>query len=65
MMRRLLSQHMLTECPKRTQPCSYCAKEFLYDTIQVGRRDTDRRSGLLWDGSELQMASGRECPLLG
>ncbi|XP_058019919.1 TNF receptor-associated factor 4 [Ahaetulla prasina] len=34
MMRRLLSQHMLAECPKRTQPCSYCAKEFLYDTIQ-------------------------------
>uniref|UniRef100_A0ACB8ECK9 TNF receptor-associated factor 4 n=1 Tax=Sphaerodactylus townsendi TaxID=933632 RepID=A0ACB8ECK9_9SAUR len=34
MMRRLLSQHMLVECPKRTQPCSYCAKDFLYDTIQ-------------------------------
>ncbi|XP_013924528.1 PREDICTED: TNF receptor-associated factor 4 [Thamnophis sirtalis] len=34
MMRRLLSPHMLAECPKRTQPCSYCAKEFLYDTIQ-------------------------------
>ncbi|XP_042298211.1 TNF receptor-associated factor 4 isoform X5 [Sceloporus undulatus] len=34
MMRRLLSQHMVAECPKRTQPCTYCTKEFLYDTIQ-------------------------------
>ncbi|XP_033924606.1 TNF receptor-associated factor 4 isoform X1 [Melopsittacus undulatus] len=34
MMRRLLSQHTLTECPKRTQPCTYCAKEFVFDTIQ-------------------------------
>ncbi|KAM6239428.1 TNF receptor-associated factor 4 isoform X1 [Haliaeetus albicilla] len=34
MMRRLLSQHTLAECPKRTQPCTYCAKEFVFDTIQ-------------------------------
>ncbi|KAL1260574.1 hypothetical protein QQF64_008401 [Cirrhinus molitorella] len=34
MMRRLLSQHTMTECPKRTQPCKYCGKEFVYDTIQ-------------------------------
>ncbi|PKK18053.1 TNF receptor-associated factor 4, partial [Columba livia] len=34
MMRRLLSQHALAECPKRTQPCTYCAKEFVFDTIQ-------------------------------
>uniref|UniRef100_A0A672UWJ4 TNF receptor associated factor 4 n=1 Tax=Strigops habroptila TaxID=2489341 RepID=A0A672UWJ4_STRHB len=34
MMRRLLSQHALTECPKRTQPCTYCSKEFVFDTIQ-------------------------------
>lgn len=35
MMRRLLSQHALAECPKRTQPCTYCSKEFVFDTIQV------------------------------
>ncbi|NXI33246.1 TRAF4 factor, partial [Sterrhoptilus dennistouni] len=34
MMRRLLSQHALSECPKRTQPCTYCSKEFVFDTIQ-------------------------------
>ncbi|XP_056675501.1 TNF receptor-associated factor 4 isoform X1 [Monodelphis domestica] len=34
MMRRLLGQHMMAECPKRTQPCAYCTKEFVYDTIQ-------------------------------
>uniref|UniRef100_A0A8C7Q727 TNF receptor-associated factor n=1 Tax=Oncorhynchus mykiss TaxID=8022 RepID=A0A8C7Q727_ONCMY len=34
MMRRLLSQHSLAECPKRTQPCKYCGKEFVFDTIQ-------------------------------
>lgn len=34
-MRRLLSQHALAECPKRTQPCTYCSKEFVFDTIQV------------------------------
>ncbi|RLV92294.1 hypothetical protein DV515_00013839 [Chloebia gouldiae] len=34
MMRRLLSQHALAECPKRTQPCTYCSKEFVFDTIQ-------------------------------
>ncbi|XP_025911101.1 TNF receptor-associated factor 4 [Apteryx rowi] len=34
MMRRLLPQHGLAECPKRTQPCTYCAKEFVFDTIQ-------------------------------
>ncbi|XP_027516168.1 TNF receptor-associated factor 4 isoform X1 [Corapipo altera] len=34
MMRRLLSQHTLAECPKRTQPCTYCSKEFVFDTIQ-------------------------------
>lgn len=36
MMRRLLSQHGMAECPKRTQPCKYCGKEFVFDTIQVG-----------------------------
>lgn len=35
MMRRLLAQHTMAECPKRTQPCKYCGKEFVYDTIQV------------------------------
>lgn len=35
MMRRLLAQHATSECPKRTQPCTYCAKEFVFDTIQV------------------------------
>lgn len=35
MMRRLLAQHATSECPKRTQPCAYCTKEFVYDTIQV------------------------------
>uniref|UniRef100_A0A8D2NAH0 MATH domain-containing protein n=1 Tax=Zonotrichia albicollis TaxID=44394 RepID=A0A8D2NAH0_ZONAL len=34
-MRRLLSQHALAECPKRTQPCTYCSKEFVFDTIQL------------------------------
>ncbi|XP_066518575.1 TNF receptor-associated factor 4a [Hoplias malabaricus] len=34
MMRRLLAQHTMAECPKRTQPCKYCGKEFVYDTIQ-------------------------------
>ncbi|KAG8450817.1 hypothetical protein GDO86_003184 [Hymenochirus boettgeri] len=34
MMRRVLSQHSLVECPKRTQPCTYCNKEFVFDTIQ-------------------------------
>nr|XP_032644603.1 TNF receptor-associated factor 4 [Chelonoidis abingdonii] len=34
MMRRLLSQHTLTDCPKRTQPCPYCTKQFVFDTIQ-------------------------------
>lgn len=35
MMRRLLAQHATSECPKRTQPCTYCNKEFVFDTIQV------------------------------
>lgn len=35
MMRRLLAQHATSECPKRTQPCTYCTKEFVFDTIQV------------------------------
>lgn len=35
MMRRLLTQHATSECPKRTQPCTYCTKEFVFDTIQV------------------------------
>lgn len=35
MMRRLLAQHAASECPKRTQPCTYCTKEFVFDTIQV------------------------------
>ncbi|KAJ8276031.1 hypothetical protein COCON_G00077830 [Conger conger] len=34
MMRRLLAQHSVAECPKRTQPCKYCGKEFVFDTIQ-------------------------------
>ncbi|XP_075760630.1 TNF receptor-associated factor 4 [Pelodiscus sinensis] len=34
MMRRLLAQHSLADCPKRTQPCLYCSKEFVFDTIQ-------------------------------
>ncbi|KAK2502020.1 hypothetical protein MC885_021472 [Smutsia gigantea] len=34
MMRRLLAQHAASECPKRTQPCTYCTKEFVFDTIQ-------------------------------
>ncbi|XP_017348734.1 TNF receptor-associated factor 4b [Ictalurus punctatus] len=34
MVRRLLTQHSLSECPKRKLPCKYCTKEFLYDTIQ-------------------------------
>jgi len=41
MMRRLLSQHSMAECPKRTQPCKYCGKEFVFDTIQVGFRDVN------------------------
>lgn len=45
MMRRLLSQHSLAECPKRTQPCKYCGKEFVFDTIQVSLLKT-RRSHL-------------------
>lgn len=46
MMRRLLSQHALAECPKRTQPCTYCAKEFVFDTIQVrGARGDPRPAG--------------------
>lgn len=35
MVRRLLAQHSVSECPKRKLPCRYCRKEFLYDTIQV------------------------------
>lgn len=35
MMRRLLAQHATSECPKRTQSCTYCTKEFVFDTIQV------------------------------
>ncbi|XP_016307061.1 TNF receptor-associated factor 4-like [Sinocyclocheilus anshuiensis] len=34
MVRRLLAQHSVSECPKRKLPCRYCKKEFLYDTIQ-------------------------------
>ncbi|MGH0181865.1 UNVERIFIED_CONTAM: hypothetical protein FKN15_028857, partial [Acipenser sinensis] len=34
MMRRLLTQHSLSDCPKRTQPCKFCGKEFVFDTIQ-------------------------------
>lgn len=51
MMRRLLAQHATSECPKRTQPCTYCTKEFVFDTIQVrpflscGCRAGDRESG--------------------
>lgn len=42
MMRRLLPQHSMAECPKRTQPCKYCGKEFVFDTIQVrvGKKKT-------------------------
>lgn len=53
MMRRLLAQHATSECPKRTQPCTYCTKEFVFDTIQVrpflspggGRGARSRESG--------------------
>ncbi|KPP57508.1 TNF receptor-associated factor 4-like [Scleropages formosus] len=34
MLRRLLTQHSATECPKRTQPCRHCGKEFVWDTLQ-------------------------------
>ncbi|XP_077692910.1 TNF receptor-associated factor 4 isoform X2 [Eretmochelys imbricata] len=34
LMRRLLPQHTLADCPKRTQPCPYCTKPFVFDTIQ-------------------------------
>ncbi|CAM2104210.1 unnamed protein product [Caretta caretta] len=37
LMRRLLPQHTLADCPKRTQPCPYCTKPFVFDTIQVRR----------------------------
>lgn len=43
MMRRLLSQHGMAECPKRTQPCKYCGKEFVFDTIQVSFSPRDSR----------------------
>lgn len=53
MMRKLLSQHTMTECPKRTQPCKYCGKEFVYDTIQVRDRaqqtSTDKSFSALSD----------------
>lgn len=35
MVRRLLTQHSVSECSKRKLSCKYCSKEFLYDTIQV------------------------------
>lgn len=35
MVRRLLTQHSVCDCPKRKLSCKYCSKEFLYDTIQV------------------------------
>ncbi|GAA6081266.1 TNF receptor-associated factor 4b [Tachysurus ichikawai] len=34
MVRKLLTQHSVSECPKRKLSCKYCSKEFLYDTIQ-------------------------------
>ncbi|XP_030636844.1 TNF receptor-associated factor 4b [Chanos chanos] len=34
MLRMLLPQHMLSDCPKRKLPCRHCTKEFLCDTIQ-------------------------------
>jgi len=34
--RRYLNNHMRNECHKRTIKCPYCAKEFVYETLQVG-----------------------------
>lgn len=33
--RRFMSNHRLTECPKRLAPCRYCQKEFVYETMQA------------------------------
>lgn len=59
MMRRLLSQHTLAECPKRTQPCTYCAKEFVFDTIQVRRGPWGRGRP---DGSRCHHLTAALCP---
>ncbi|XP_022103745.1 TNF receptor-associated factor 4-like isoform X2 [Acanthaster planci] len=32
--RRYINSHMMNECPKRQVPCKYCAKEFIFDTLQ-------------------------------
>ena len=32
MMRRLLVQHVISECPKCVQPCVYCTKELIRAT---------------------------------
>ncbi|XP_077995740.1 TNF receptor-associated factor 4-like [Glandiceps talaboti] len=32
--RRYMSNHNLNECPKRSIPCKYCKKQFIYDTLQ-------------------------------
>uniref|UniRef100_A0A8C2GZ28 TNF receptor-associated factor n=1 Tax=Cyprinus carpio TaxID=7962 RepID=A0A8C2GZ28_CYPCA len=42
MVRRLLAQHSVSECPKRKLPCRYCRKEFLYDTIQHHQQQCPR-----------------------
>ena len=34
--RQYLSNHMNNECHKRTLPCRYCHKKFVYETLQVG-----------------------------
>ena len=32
---RYLANHMSNECHKRTQPCRYCGKQFVFETLQV------------------------------
>jgi len=36
MLRKYLNRHMTGDCPKRATKCSYCAKDFNYDILQVG-----------------------------
>ncbi|XP_050949862.1 TNF receptor-associated factor 4b isoform X2 [Labeo rohita] len=42
MVRRVLGQHSVSECPKRKLPCRYCKKEFLYDTLQPHQQQCPR-----------------------
>ncbi|XP_071480256.1 TNF receptor-associated factor 4-like [Diadema antillarum] len=32
--RRFINHHMLNECAKRSIPCKYCHKDFVYETLQ-------------------------------